>query len=575
MQPRCVTVSLILVVLLATSALAGDYSAVEVGTTGKYLKNSALHQDKHYLKNDDDLLARVCAVIGDMDTLLASLHALPPELQASALVEQPAHSELLKLIQLGLENSPELKPFRSQIGVLAAKTRQAGAMKDPMISFMLMNFPAPQLPLDDTPMTQISLGASQTFESYGKRKLRRSIAQMEEELTEYSLAQRELELVGTITDEYFTIAGLTARKRVLEENIQLLTLLVELAERKYALGNVPQAQVLSAQVSLTGLEERLLDLTMMISKQKEMLNGALGRPEDADLDSFTFTLGYPVPGLIEESGDNLSQAAFDLRPDYQRLLAMQQQQGLMLELSERGYRPDYTLSLSYGGRWGKRDFISAGIMFPLFTHKEEKQDAAVQESAAMLDVTTDKIAVLENSLATRIEMLLIEATRLHDTSALYRDALVPQARLALDSSIATFAANKLDLSDLVKAQQQLLTLELELEQQYIDYLAVLSELQVITAGAFDPAPYLASIAAPGPEDVQSTLLLEPIPAEFQDDDIEPGSFIEGLDLPSGESAAEEVPSEPDASGEGASGTSDPGDGGFYQPFEPKDGENDG
>lgn len=515
-------------------AFAQSHSTVPIGKTGEVLHNNANRQQKHYIEQDSALLTRIWTLMADMDLLLCRLHALPPELSNSVVVLSPVHDELIGLINVALENNPGLDPYRTEMAILAAKTKQAGAENDPMLSFKMMNLPSPQFTPDDTPMTQFSLGVSQKFFSYGKRKLKRRIAGMEEELKEYSLAQRELDLVGEITDLYFSLCATQAKLQVLEANIELLTLLIEFGESKYALGMVPQAQVLNAQVSLTGLEERRIKLASLWDKQQVVLLGYLGNPAGFSLEGYSFSASYPLPTSVEFDVSILLQDSLDYRPDYNRLSAMERQHELMVELAHRGFRPDYTISASYGVRWGKRDFVSAGVMIPLFTNKQEKQDAKLQEQYAMLALVADRKLVVENMLLTRLSAIQVEIDQLAATSELYRTALIPQSRLALDSSIASFAANRLDFSDLIKSQQSLLNHELELEQQYISYLNALAELQVVSAGAFDPMPYLVPDLGFSSEVADAGLLNVPAVPRIVNPLVVPlptGSFINSLDLP--------------------------------------------
>jgi cobalt-zinc-cadmium efflux system outer membrane protein len=470
---------------------AEDAVVIEIADTGLALPNHALGQDRHYLKQDDDLLGRIACLMQDMDSLLVALHALPPELAGTVLAEKPAADELGMLIQLALSSHPELAAYRSKLAVQAAQTRQAGAKLDPMVSFNLASFPLPQLDAGDVPMTQYVMGWSQKYEGYGKRGLRREIASVAEDITVLDLEQRELAIIGELTDLYYAMASVKSRLRVLEDNRELLGLLIQFAESKYALGRTPQAQVLQAQTRLAKLEEQQLTLENLLKRQQELLKGLLGHPEGFDPSSLALALEYPMPALLELDDLALLKAALAQRPDYQRLDVQQHQQELQVELAHRGYRPDYTVSASYGLRYGKRDFFSAGVSIPLFTHKAERQDAALQEAYAALDVTDSSRGILENALATQLGTLQADIGRIVEISRLYRDGLVPQARLALDSTIAGYAANQVDLADLLMAQQTLLSYELELEQLYIEYLAALSKLQVLTAGVFDPQPYLA------------------------------------------------------------------------------------
>ena len=572
-------------------AFAQSHSTVPIGNTGEVLHNNATRQPQHYLEQDAALLTRIYTLMADVDLLLCRLHALPPELANNVVVLSPVHDELIELINLALAHNPGLDPYRTEMAILAARTKQAGAEIDPMLSFKVMNLPAPQFTLDDTPMTQFSLGLSQKFYSYGKRKLKRRIAGMEEQLKEYSLAQRELDLVGEITDLYFALASSKAKLEVIEANSELLSLLIELGESKYALGLVPQAQVLNAQVSLTSLEERRIKLASLFEKQQIVLLGYLGNPGGFSLEGYSFTAAYPLPTSVEFDVETLLFDSLDQRPDYNRLIAMERQQGLMVELAHRGFRPDYTISASYGVRWGKRDMISAGVSIPLFTNKQEKQDAKLQEQYAVLALTADRKLVVENMLLTRLSAIQVEIDLLAATSELYRTALIPQARLALDSSIASFAANRLDFSELIKSQQSLLNHELELEQKYISYLNALAELQVVSAGAFDPAPYLVPSPGLGIGIADAGLLSVPaIPRIVNPLLAQPssGAFINSLDLPetdlqettfrvlqptSGAVAIEttlsdDQKSEAEAEG-GETAGAEPLKDDFYQPFTPK------
>ena len=518
---------------ILSNAWASEYTSVEIGSTRQYLRNQATSQPKHYITEDEALDARIGTVIGNMDELLAALHALPPELDQEQLARVVANDELLRLVQLGLENNPQLAPYRTMLAAQAARTRQAGAMQDPMLMFNLMNFPAPQLPIDDTPMTMVQLGFSQSFESYGKRKLRRSIKNLEEQLTQYSLAQRELDLVGEISDGYFALMETEARLRIIDENIELMEILIELAGVKAGLGHTSQARLIESQLELSMLTERKVMLTSMWNKQRNMLSGMLGNPPEFATMELSLQAAYPLARRPEFDNAELYSASLERRPDYLRLNLMEYQQDLMVELAARGYHPDYTISTSLGLKWGMRNMVSAGVSFPLFTHKEERQDAAVQAARAERAGVDDSKAMLTNNLATQITGLELNLAEDSEIIALYRDALVPQARMALESELRSYSAEGVELDELIKSQLSLLKLQQELELRHISYLANLARMQILTAGAFDPSAYL--LESPDFADIMdgvSALAQQAADAAPQQTVArESNEFIDGLDLP--------------------------------------------
>lgn len=543
MQARSIVMPLLIVPLLALTAQA-EPPRVVVGETGLTLDNSAVPQDKYYLEQNRALGQRISCLLQDVDRLLAGLHALPPEWQGAEIQAQPVTVDLQGLIDLALQYSPELKPMRTELAVLAAKTRQAGARMDPMLGVMWMDIPGPNWPpsskLNDATMSKLSVTYSQTFDSYGKRDLKRGIAHLDEKLKELELAEMERRVIGEVTDAYFMLVDTQARLRVMATNIDLMKLLLELAEQKFSLGFTPQAAVLNMQVELTQMERERIDMQQMLAGQHSMLAGMLGFPAGFDPANIGLAVDYPLPADLNLDVDTLRQAALDRLPDYQQLRLQQTQQGLMLEMARREYRPDYTLTAGYEASWKERDMLSAGIMVPLSLNKKERQDAQVQEAYAMQQMLADQMRVRENTLQSDIAAQRIELERRGELIEVSRVGLVPQARLALDSNIDNYAANMMDLSDLVMAQQTLLNAELELEQNYIAYLAGMARLQVLTGGAFDPAPYLAPSLA---SDADQPVVEVPDATHLDTDGVNT-PFVDALGLP--DSSAQDSSPVPEA-----------------------------
>jgi outer membrane protein, heavy metal efflux system len=492
---------------LALPAHAEDAVPVELGTTGLYLPNNALSQDKHYLEQDSDLLGRVNCLLQNMDGLLAELHALPPEREGAPETQPATAQELPQLIALALEHNPTLQPLRSQLAMQGAMARQAGAKPDPMAMFGISSIPLPQFELADDPMAMFMFGWSQEFVSYGKRGLKRQIASLDTDITELDISSAELDLISEISQQYFDLLATRARRDTHQQNIELLRLLLELAERKYALGLTPQAQVVRAQTALTQMELEQYKLEQQLLQQQQALYGALGRPQGFDPASLELRADYALPTSVALNQDAVLAELLRRRPDMQQLDLSHRQQAMRLELAQRDYRPDYTVSAQYGMRWGVRDLLNISVSIPVFTHKAERQDAAVEEQVARQDMLVQQRAELENELATRLGLMQIELDRNVELAQRYRSALVPQARLALDSMIAGYAANQTELDELLLAQADLLNYEWGLEELSIDYLASLTQLQVLTAGAFDPAPYLVQRDAAGMEAQQAQVEL--------------------------------------------------------------------
>lgn len=570
--------------LLAFSArsMAGEYEAVEVGTSGLILKNSAPHQRKLYIKAEDALGDRICCLLDDMDTLLEKLHALPPQNAGSPVLTEPSDPALAELYALTLGYNPKLQQMRSELGMLAARTRQAGAKTDPTLGVSFEDLPAP-IPLPQVfhkPNAQgLTISLSQMFDSYGKRGLRRDISRKDEQLKELAIAQMELDMLWDVENMYYELLDVKAERRSLDANIELMKLLLELARTKYSAGFTMQAEVLNAEVQLSTMEQMRTEKSIEEQQMGVRLAGMLGNPPGFDPASLSLPESYPLPPSADFDTTALTEAALARRPDKAAVDLGIQRAQLEVLMAKADYHPDYELMAEYMLAPGMHDSIKAGISFPLSLHKEEKQDARVQEMHAEGEMTRAEGEVIKNNLATQIKDLQLEMQMHSRLAEMYRSALVPQARLALESAISGYSADMMDLSDLLMAQQNLLTQQTELERNYVHILHVLADLQVLTAGAFDPAPYL--VATTSLEDESAAVKVPPAeaapPQPRADGGTAPdGSFVEGLELPDEDGAAESDKSQaepvdgPPAPPAGTPTAPPDDESGFYQPYKPKD-----
>jgi hypothetical protein len=120
----------------------------------------------------------------------------------------------------------------------------------------------------------------------------------------------------------------------------------------------------------------------------------------------------------------------------------------------------------------------------------------LQEQHAMKAVISDEAEAIAATYIAELEGMQAEL-RMHSRLAeLLRGGTVPQARLALESNIAGFAANMMDMGELIMSQQLLLEQELELEENYIHILHTLADLHILTLGVLDPMPHYTPTQRP-------------------------------------------------------------------------------
>ena len=160
---------------------------------------------------------------------------------------------------------------------MAFAPSQVGALPDPMLSFNAMNLPTDTFDLDQEPMTQLQLTLSQKFPFPGKRQLRREVAE-----TMVGVAQKQTDeyrdvLTGKVREAWWRLFSVDRSLQIVDSNKRLLRDFVEIAKTKYAVGKGLQQDVLLAELELSRLTNRELQLAGNRRRIQAMLNGLLNR----------------------------------------------------------------------------------------------------------------------------------------------------------------------------------------------------------------------------------------------------------------------------------------------------------
>ena len=80
------------------------------------------------------------------------------------------------LINIAMENNPQLQSLYSAIQADSAKIPQAGALPDPILSLNLLNLPTNSFAFDQEPMTGKQIALKQLFPFPGKLRLKEDIS---------------------------------------------------------------------------------------------------------------------------------------------------------------------------------------------------------------------------------------------------------------------------------------------------------------------------------------------------------------------------------------------------------------
>jgi outer membrane protein TolC len=384
---------------------------------------------------------------------------------------------LASLMDDAVANSPEIAAARARYQAALQRPAQERALPDPMLSagYNASGKPFPGAGLGTEPTANIGLMVTQEIPYPGKLGLRASMAGKEAEAAQQELAATTLSVASQIKQAYYRLAYTYAAQEVLTRNRELLETLLKVSEARYGVGGAAQQDVFKGQAELTVVQlqdERLLQKRRALEAQ---LNALLNRPG-------TSGVGRP---------DDLQLVPFDVRPDtllekaranapmLRRDEAMIARAEIGVDSARRDYKPDFAVSGGYynmGSMPAMYEF-RLDMTIPL---RRARRAAAVKEQSLKLDEARQG----RDATARTIEGRLLEDYQMAATAArlarLYRDTLLPQVRLALESSIASYQTGGVDFLSVLTNFSSVLENELRYFEELASFHIAASRLEETT-----------------------------------------------------------------------------------------------
>lgn len=410
-----------------------------------------------------------------------------------AMVSTAAHAapaewrdaQLLELLAEAQRSNPEIRVANSEREAALHRVSPAGALDDPMLEAGVINAPLASQTFRREDMTMKMLGLSQRFPYPGKRGLRQEVAARDAESVSHAYQETVNRVARDVKAAYFELAFVVESVRLVEKNKQVLEQFLQISESRYAVGLVAQADVLKAQTRLAGMTNELIKLARERRVIEARLARAIGRESDAGVTA-PGTLPVPEPVLQFEL---LSETALTERPQLQGLKSLIDRSEKALDLARRDYYPDFDVKLAYGQRENMRDgsprddMLSLTVAINLPVWRESKRNPNVAEAIAMRNQARDTYQAQLNEVASQLREQLAKAEQNLESVRLHESGILPQARLAVESSLAAYRVSRVDFLMLLDSQITVLEYEISRASALANYNIALAEIELLTGKA--------------------------------------------------------------------------------------------
>ncbi len=386
--------------------------------------------------------------------------------------------KLNTLIEEALSKNPDVLAAKAKWEVLRERPPQAGSLEDPIVGLGIIYLPTDTFSFHQEDMTMKEVSVSQKVPYPGKRPLRSEIAQKEAEAVYSDYEEIKNRVSRDMKVAYYEFFYVNKATEVTEKNRQILKLLNQIAETKYAVGEGIHTDVFKAQVELSKMIDELITLSQNKRSVQAKINTLLHQPAFA-------ALGEPEEVPFEKYSaepEELVKAAMANRPLIQSINRIVERNKAGLKLAERDYFPDFDFKVAYGqrddGPLGRRaDMISAMVAINLPIWYKTKQDRKVVESLKDIQSAKDQLTATTNEIRFMISDRLTEIERAEKQLELLKTGIIPQATLSLDSAIASYRVNKVDFITVLDNLMTLFKYEIQYYRSLTDSRKSIAEIE--------------------------------------------------------------------------------------------------
>ena len=397
------------------------------------------------------------------------------------------------LVEELLEYNSQLQSLVAKINAARAFIPQASAPDDPRLSFEASNIPVGDPSLSRTPMTGMQIYLRQKVPFPGKLGLKKKIAESREAQAVEEHLERLNQLVAEFKEAVYDYSYTTNAADISRKTISRLKALTKTLEAKYAVGEVPQQDILKTRVELSKMQERLIQQDKMADILRSRITTLLNRPAKTPLEvvvSENTLTDFPY-GLEE-----LRNVAQHSRHWLNKADKIIDEAEYRHKLAKKELLPDFDFSAGYRIRSNAiegpvlgEDFFSAGVSINIPIWTTRKQGKKVEQTRYLITAAKKEKEALEQEINYQVEKLFFEVAQRKEQYELYRSRIVPESESALVSSRRSYEANEVDYLNVITNELDLFQAQLLMHHYYFEHEKKIAELEMVIGKSLAPLPF--------------------------------------------------------------------------------------
>lgn len=388
-------------------------------------------------------------------------------LMITCLLTFPAQAQhnipltLAEAEDLALEQEPGYEALLLRSQALAEEAVAAGQLPDPTLRVGVANYPIQSGGFSTEGMTQAQLGYRQSFPSGDTREFSTlKFESLSLEMSENAGARRR-DVLSEVRRAWFEAYYWQHARAMVEEKRPFFADLVEITRSWYAVGRKTQQDLLRAELELTRIDDRLIEIdrhySQAVAALAEWTGAAAVRPIASRLPDWGAT-----PSL-EELRQKLHAHPVLLAAEA-RVSAREAEVGV----AEESRKPGWSIDVGYGYREGelpngdpRSDFISVAVTTELPLFRKNRRDRALAAALRERSAAEYNKEQLRRRLSSELDTAYARWQDLDRRATLYETSILGLSSDHAQAALLAYQSDAGDFADVMRGYIDELNTRLE------------------------------------------------------------------------------------------------------------------
>jgi len=387
------------------------------------------------------------------------------------------NEKIFEMQNSALSYNPKLQAMERETLMMKSRIDWSTSLEDPKLKFGVNNLPVGSYSFTKEDMTSKEIGITQMI-PVNKLGIKRNIAEKEYEKSLLRFRKEKVDTLHELRMNIYELIYIRSSIVILEDIKKQIKLLIEREVAASKTGAGTLANVLKSDIEYNMAEEELINLVQQEKELTQKINYLSGMQTDIDLKEL------PVPGFVNPAADDLKNEILTSNPELKIIKVDMEISMEEVHLKQMEYVPDIEVGFSYmqrdNGRDVKRDDMVSGMVtlnIPVWFWKKNSPmiDEMKTKNTAVDSLYKDRA----NDLAARADIIISQLTRWHDLYKLYKERLIPQTELTLETNLARYRTGSVEFMPVIDNIRMLLRYRKDQNMALKEYYTVYSELNAL------------------------------------------------------------------------------------------------